>query len=101
MRSLAASLAQEGVAIVSIRFTDEDGELQGDSHDVAWVYPDNSFFSPENVYAAASEAGLSCEWVPSYRELVTSGASTNFHDWLRISRGEATDSRGAFDPSGA
>lgn len=86
MRSVATSLAAGGVAVASIRFTDQDGVLQGDSHDADWVYPDNSFFSPGVVLSAAAEAGLSCEWVPEYRELVTSLAPTNFHDWIRLSR---------------
>jgi cyclopropane fatty-acyl-phospholipid synthase-like methyltransferase len=84
MAAVKAALTEAGVALASIRFTDEAGQLQGDSHDREWVYPGNSFFSPETAAAAATSAGLRCEWVEDYRRMVTDRAPTNFHDWIRL-----------------
>jgi len=86
MASANAALAPNGIGIVSIRFTDEGGDLQGNSYDKEWVYPGNSFFSPETVASAAEKEGLACEWVKEYREIVSARAPTNFHDWIRLSR---------------
>jgi SAM-dependent methyltransferase len=84
MAAVKPALRPDGVALASIRFTDEAGRLQGDSHDREWVYPGNSFFSPETAAAAAASAGLRCEWVEDYRRIVTERAPTNFHDWIRL-----------------
>jgi cyclopropane fatty-acyl-phospholipid synthase-like methyltransferase len=84
MASTKASLAPDGVAVVSIRFTNENGELMGDSRDQEWVYPGTSSFAPDTVAQAALAAGLSCEWVREYRRILTEVAPTNCHDWVRL-----------------
>jgi len=89
MAGVAACLNADGVAIVSIRFSDEQGNLTGDSHHQEWVYPEGraggtSSYRPETAYAAAAAAGLACEWMNDYRATVTAAAPTNFHDWLRL-----------------
>jgi hypothetical protein len=84
MTAVSACLAPEGVGIVSIRFSDQNGNLIGDSHDQQWVYPGVSSFAPETVTQAAADAGLGCEWVQEYRQIVTQSAPMNFHDWIRL-----------------
>ena len=84
MAAVANVLEPDGVAVVSIRFSDEGGNLTGDSHHSEWVYPWTSSYRPETAAAAAAEAGLECEWVREYRDLVVAEAPSNFHDWIRL-----------------
>jgi hypothetical protein len=86
MAAVAACLNRGGVALVSIRFSDEHGNLTGDSRDSEWVYPGTSSYRPETAYAAAEAAGLACEWVPEYRPLVTAEDPLTYHDWIRLHR---------------
>ena len=98
MGAVAASLAVGGTAVVSIRFSDQDGRLTGDSCSPEWVYPGTSSYAPETAAAAAAGVGLSCDWVPEYRERMVKRAPSNFHDWIRLrhlaSRGRPTSAVG-------
>jgi SAM-dependent methyltransferase len=83
-KGIASVLKPAGVALASIRFSDQNHRLMGDSNSPEWVYPDVSYFAWETVQKFAAQQNLSVEWRKDYREFFTSRAPSNYHDWIRI-----------------
>ena len=82
--SMKRVLAPSGVAIVSLRFFDDNNRLMGDSNDREWVYPGVSFFSWETVRKVSADCGLEVAWRKDYREFFVKEAPSNYHDWIQL-----------------
>jgi hypothetical protein len=83
-RGVKAVLAEEGIALASIRFFDAENRLMGDSLSPEWVYPGVSYFAWDTVRQSAAQEGLHVEWRHDYREFFTLELPSNFHDWIRL-----------------
>jgi cyclopropane fatty-acyl-phospholipid synthase-like methyltransferase len=79
-------LAPNGIILASIRFTDEKGQVMGDSRHEHWQYPGTSYFAFETVLRIAEENGLRAENRSDYRAFFSRYLPTNFHDWIRLRR---------------
>jgi cyclopropane fatty-acyl-phospholipid synthase-like methyltransferase len=77
-------LAPSGVAIVSLRFFDDDNRLMCDSNDGEWVYPGVSYFSLETIKKVSADCGLAVAWRKDYREFFVKEAPSNYHDWIQL-----------------
>ena len=90
--TLSRVLAPNGIALQSLRFSNEAGDLMGDSNDTEWVYPGVSFFSPETVARMANDHGLECYWIKSAKAYYTSMLPIERHDWIILWRSGSTHS---------
>jgi SAM-dependent methyltransferase len=86
-------LTPNGIGIASIRFSNENNELMGDSDDKDWVYPGVSYFSWEMVQRVAAGCGLAVEWRKDYRDYFTKEAPSNYHDWIRLTHAKEREER--------
>jgi hypothetical protein len=84
LRNTKRVLGRAGIAIVSIRFFNDENQLVGDSNDEHWVYPGVSFFSWQTVDEVSADCGLHAEWRKDYREFFVKEAPSNYHDWIRL-----------------
>jgi hypothetical protein len=79
---IAPLLGPYGVIVASLRMSDPDGTLMGDSLHEDWQYPGATYFSIETIQREARAAGLEAAHEPDYRAFFTKYVPSNIHDWI-------------------
>jgi cyclopropane fatty-acyl-phospholipid synthase-like methyltransferase len=79
---IAPLLGPYGLIVASLRMSDADGTLMGDSRHEEWQYPGVTYFSIETIQREGAAAGLEAAHAPDCRAFFTKYVPSNFHDWI-------------------
>jgi cyclopropane fatty-acyl-phospholipid synthase-like methyltransferase len=86
MDAIYRQLNFRGVALISLRLTEEDDKHAIYNYCDAWCYPESRYFTPTMVEQAANDAGLTLEWRPDWRNYMMGFHRAHYHDWIKLTK---------------